>query len=172
VIKKSQGAIGQGAIGQGAIGQGANVPRSYCQGAIVAEQLSGSNCQGATVVDPYASSCFGAGKNVDVHGIVFIYTPIQSSELHCSNWEHKTWKKMVGYTYTSIRQHNTKCTHTNIKSFLCTWVRVTRRTLKACKFKWEIDILVVEGLCVRDGVVIGAEIGLWCSFEHFIVVVS
>jgi hypothetical protein len=47
-----QGAIGQGAIEQGAIRQGANVPRSYCQGAIVAEQLSGSNCQGATVVDP------------------------------------------------------------------------------------------------------------------------
>jgi uncharacterized protein YjbI with pentapeptide repeats len=56
------GAIAQGAIGQGASVQEANVPRAtvrgvICQGAIVRgaiakEQLSGSNCQGATVGTP------------------------------------------------------------------------------------------------------------------------
>jgi len=52
-----QGAIGQGAIGQGANVQGATVRGVICQGAIVRgaivkEQLSGSNCQGATVGTP------------------------------------------------------------------------------------------------------------------------
>ena len=55
-----QGAIGQGAIGQGANVQGATVRGVICQGAIVRgaivkEQLSGSNCQGATVGTPLAT---------------------------------------------------------------------------------------------------------------------